>query len=562
MFKRGQSGSGAAALVLLIGGLILLYLLLVPPDLRDALLNDKPLPESSGTTTNVYGSQTNSNLPKSINKSVLSEVPGRIDYLKQSDVEHPLSAVNLYTTTNAQVIAKESTLYVKNGVFDKLFRNFTFSLDDVQNTENVLLSFSMQSGAGRLFIYLNNNLIFDGFPDAYTTIELDKDRLNAQNNILFGVSAVGWRFWTTNEFQLKDVKITGDITDISQQLSKNTFSVADAEKFNMEKATLRFFPDCTPSQVGRLKVNINNENVYNAIPDCNQVNIIEFSTDAISAGNNLVTFKTEKGFYSIYQILVKTELKKQVFPTYYFEMDKRLFNSVEEEETVKCGEIDGYCPNNCDEDYDKDCCFETGSNYWCDIATADEGDRCASIINSNQCSRCSSVYEDDNNEPAPLCEGACGDDSDGACPAGCSEDYDKDCCFEVSEYNYWCDDVPVYGINDVCKSSLSQAQCNDCAEGYETEKGSFTCEQEEKDFIAALRDDFDVVLTLKFLDDGEKKAAKVFVNGHKFSVSTAKEIYSRNIDDFVEEDSNVIKIEPESSSLDIRKLEVKVEKSK
>ena len=233
MFKRGQSGSGAAALVLLIGGLILLYLLLVPPDLRDALLNDKPLPESSGTTTNVYGSQTNSNLPKSINKSVLSEVPGRIDYLKQSDVEHPLSAVNLYTTTNAQVIAKESTLYVKNGVFDKLFRNFTFSLDDVQNTENVLLSFSMQSGAGRLFIYLNNNLIFDGFPDAYTTIELDKDRLNAQNNILFGVSAVGWRFWTTNEFQLKDVKITGDITDISQQLSKNTFS-GNVQSFHKE----------------------------------------------------------------------------------------------------------------------------------------------------------------------------------------------------------------------------------------------------------------------------------------------------------------------------------------
>src|SRR3989338_5985214 len=103
---------------------------------------------------------------------------------------------NVERRLSMKITTKESTLYVKNGVFDKLFRNFTFSLDDVQNTENVLLSFSMQSGAGRLFIYLNNNLIFDGFPDAYTTIELDKDRLNAQNNILFGVSAVGWRFWT------------------------------------------------------------------------------------------------------------------------------------------------------------------------------------------------------------------------------------------------------------------------------------------------------------------------------------------------------------------------------
>jgi hypothetical protein len=562
MFKRGQSASGASALVLLIGGFIVLYLLLVPPDLRDALLNDKPLPNSKGTTTNFYDSQKYAGLPKSINKSVLSEVPGRIDYLKQSEIEHSLSAVNLYTTTNAQIITKESSMYIKNGVFDRLFRNFTFSLEDVQNTENVLLSFAMQEGAGRLFIYLNNNLIFDGVAEAYTTIELDKDQLNSVNNLLFGVSAVGWKFWTTNEYQLKDVKITADITDISQQTSKNTFSVTDAEKFNIEKATLRFFPDCTPSDVGKLKVNINNQNIYSSIPDCNQVNMVEFSKDAISAGNNVVTFKTEKGYYSIYQILVKTQLKKQVFPTYYFELDKRLFNSVEEEETAKCGEIDGYCPNGCDEDLDRDCCFETGSNYWCDAATADDGDRCASVINSNQCSKCPSAYEDDNNEPAPLCKKTCGDDSDGGCPAGCSEDYDKDCCFEVSKYNYWCNDVPMYGINDVCKSSLSQAQCNDCADGYETKKGSFTCEEEEKDFVATLRDDFDVVLTLKFLEDGEKKAAKVFVNGHKFSVSTTKEIYSRNIDDFVEEESNVIKIEPESSSMDIRKLEVSVKKSK
>ena len=560
MFKRGQSGSGAAALVILIGGFIVLYLLLVPPDLRDALLNDQPLPTTGTTLNNVYGA-SGIGLSKSINKTVLSEVPGRIDYLKNSQVEHSLSAINLYTTTNAQAIAKESSLYVKNGVFDKLYRNFTFSLDDVQNSENTLLSFSVKNGQGRLLVYVNGDLLFDGIASQFTSIELDKDILKQVNYVTFGVTPVGWKFWTTNEYQLEDIKITSDVTDVSQQLSKTTFSVNDAEKFNMESALLRFFPDCTPSQVGNLKINLNNENIYSAIPDCNQLNIVEFSTDAVTAGNNFLSFKTEKGFYSIYQILVKTELKKQVFPTYYFELDPRLFVSSSDDENL-CGEVDGICPANCDEDLDRDCCFEAGSKYWCDAATGDEGDRCNSVITKDQCGKCSTNYEDENNNPPVQCKKLCGDDNDGVCPIGCSEDYDKDCCFAQSDKNYWCNDVPVYGISDVCKSSLTQAQCNDCASDYTSKAGSFSCEEKEDEFGSELRNDFDVVLTVKFLNDGSKKAVKVFVNGHKFTIVTSNDEYSRNINDLIEEGSNVIKLEPESSSLDIRKLDVKIEMAK
>ena len=38
MEKRGQSGTGAATLVLIIGGLIILYILFLPADVREELL--------------------------------------------------------------------------------------------------------------------------------------------------------------------------------------------------------------------------------------------------------------------------------------------------------------------------------------------------------------------------------------------------------------------------------------------------------------------------------------------------------------------------------------------
>ncbi len=562
MFKKGQSASGAASLVLLIGGFIVLYLLLVPPDVRDALLNDQPLPANyMGTTTqgNVYGSQAG--LPLSINKTILSEVPGRVDYLQDSILEHPLSAVNLYTTTNAQLLTQQGSVYTKNGVFDHASANVSFQLQDVQNTENVLLSFGVQVAKGRLQIMINDQLVYEGVPNANTALEIDKSILKPINNIVFSVTPVGWQFWTTNEYQLQNVKITADVTDISEQLSKTSFSVTDAEKLNMEKASFRFFPDCTVSQVSKLKITLNNEIIYNSIPDCNQVNILEFSSEVLTSGNNYLQFKTDKGYYSIYQLLVKVELKKQIFPTYYFDMDQRLFTSFSEEDK-KCGAIDGYCPANCNEALDRDCCFQGGSKYWCDAATANEGDRCTSVITLDQCSRCSTNYEDKDNNPPKVCKALCGDDTDGICPVGCSQNYDKDCCFVISKKNYWCNDVPVYGITDACKSSLTQAQCNDCPSGYETKEGSFSCDAEQKDTTAQIRNDFDVLLTLKFLNDGQQKILKVFVNGHKFTVNTAKEVYTKNIDQFLEQDSNVIRVEPESGSVDVRKLEVKIEKAK
>jgi len=140
---------------------------------------------------------------------------------------------------------------------------------------------------------------------------------------------VGIRFWETNEYDLEGMVIVGDITDKSRQESRNIFELTDAEFLNLEKATLRFVPYCSGViNVGTLTVYVNNRNVFSAIPVCDDpVQPIPI-LGALSAGENKVVFKTEKGSYSIEHIKIDLDLKETKTIAYYFELSDEQFEDV------------------------------------------------------------------------------------------------------------------------------------------------------------------------------------------------------------------------------------------
>ncbi len=572
-FKKAQSAGSAGTLVVLIAGLILLYILFLPSAERQALLGDEYTYPSSSTETTSSVTTPQQAAEALAEETILSESPGRIYYLKESSYEHSLSAVNLYTTTNAQALFSQESLYTKNGIFDELPRNLTFYLDDPDYTDNVLLSFNVKSSQGRLAIKLNGNLIFDSeiAEGSAQPMDLSAYKLSDVNTLEFSVSDVGYKFWTTNEYDLNTIQITGDVTDISQQTSKTTFTVSDTEKFNLERARLYFYPDCNPREVGPLKINVNNNMVYNSVPDCQQINVVEFSPTALSAGDNYLLFKTEKGKYLIYSISVKTELSEQEYPVYYFDIDEDAFITEKEVErsaftkTYECGEADDYCPDNCGEDNDPDCCFESRNMYWCDVEPSPSEFRCTEISEADTsiCNYCPSGYEDERGYAPNECDGLCGDDHDGYCAEGCSKYYDRDCCFEEDEDNFWCDNVPKYGLENVCETSLSEDECDDCEyESRGQDYGDFCPSQatETTTDIYEFYPGYDVWIVFTFVDAAETKTANVYVNGHKFYLDTKSIAYDRQITDYIEPGSNAIKIEP-TRSLEIRKLEVVVKKA-
>jgi hypothetical protein len=548
--KRGQASS-AAALLALLGVFILLYLLVIPPDYRNELLGDSPGSNGKTPSSDKPGKLT-------YNQTVFTGNPGRLDYQKFKAYDHPLPSVNLYSTTRSSQSNIGESVFVKNGIMEKKSANLTFRVPD--NARDAVLSFSInpnRNSNGVLTVRLNGDIIFSR--QASGTINpMQISNLQSQNNLDFEVSGVGYRFWTTNEYEVQDINLAYDTVDESTQKSKNTFMVTESEKFNLEKATLTFYPDCSARNVGRLHVLLNSEEVFSAVPDCGYVNRIELSPGNFDVGMNRISFEAEEGNYLIDQINVHTELESLIYPTYYFDLDTQFFTDVTKpsDDESDCGSIDGFCPSNCDPDLDKDCCFEETSSYWCDSQPDNSDNRCSAVNGKTACGLCSSGYEDDRGNPPDECEDMCGDDTDNECPDGCSKFEDMDCCYEDDPDNFWCADQPRFGLS-TCRDIITNDDCDGCASGWESEDNNFKCETDENT-ESKLKSQYHVTITLLFADATERKAGKVYVNGYQFNFITYGDEYKRTIDRYVEEDANSIKIEPDSTALEIRKLLVEV----
>jgi len=59
---------------------------------------------------------------------------------------------------------------------------------------------------------------------------------------------------------------------------------------------------------------------------------------------------------------------------------------------------------------------------------------------------------------------------DGRCPADCSADIDKDCCFEQNPLGFWCD-AKTDILDDRCISNIKPDMCSRCLTGYEDKYG-------------------------------------------------------------------------------------------
>lgn len=322
--KKGQptgiGGGTTAVLVGIIAALIVIYILVLPPEDRASLLGENLTEGAGGIGTSGITENT----------TLLQESPGRLDVIAQKEIEHTLPSVNLFTTTNAVVLESRQSLYVKNAWFDKSLVNMTFEIPDLDNSDNIFLVFNAKTHNGRLIMKLNGYEIINDELSSINVepIELPKRILKKDNMIEVSVSSVGWKFWRTNEYILENVKITADVTDLSTRKSELVFQVTESEKNNLNRVFLKFFPDCEVREVGPLNIVLNNNKIFSSVPDCGLLRPLELSPFLILNGENRLSFNTEKGSYLIDNIVVKTELKEMIYPTYYFEINDSVYKDI------------------------------------------------------------------------------------------------------------------------------------------------------------------------------------------------------------------------------------------
>lgn len=316
--KRGQAAA-AAVLLAIIAGLIIGFIILMPPAERQELLGDGKVVSIS---------------PSGVASSgvlLLNVAPGRVDYFAQKDIEHTLPDINIFTKTESKIIAEKSNIYAKRGIFSEKTAEFAFNIKDLEHTDSVLLAFVAESVQGRMMVTLNGEEIFNGVISTKNVkpIALSKNSLRNENLLVFSVSSPGLAFWSTNELALRDIVLLGDITNIDTQYSKNVFLVSDTEKKNMEKMVLKIYPECQSSDVGRLTIRLNGNEIYSSVPDCSQpVLQMEIAPNALLSGENNLVFSIEKGSYLLTHPKLQTQLKEIDYPTYYFQLTHEQFEYV------------------------------------------------------------------------------------------------------------------------------------------------------------------------------------------------------------------------------------------
>lgn len=319
--RRGQQSPAAgqaAGLIVLILLFIILYILFLPPEDRDALLDD----------TSTYDSDDDG---EGIRESVLLTSPGTIEYLRESGINHTIPSFKLVSLTNSRIIERAESIAAQNSWFQKQTENMSVYIDDVEQTQNMLLSFSIEEAEGELTILFNGRTIFQGTLETGNVdpIRIPVSLIRSENTLSFEVSSVGIQFWKKNRYLLQNVQITADQEDPTTQRSRNVFLVSNTENANMESAKLQYFIDCLSSTVSPLRITINGNQVTHKVPDCNSFSQLELSTDYLTPGENTITFSIEEGSYSVYGIYINTELTEMTNPVYYFELREEEYEELE-----------------------------------------------------------------------------------------------------------------------------------------------------------------------------------------------------------------------------------------
>lgn len=317
-FKKAQATGGSAALlVAIIAAMILLYVLFLPPEERAKILDD--------TTTN------SASILNSSNSILLKEYPGRLDLLKKRTIEHKLSSFNLLSTTESKLIKELNSVYAEKSDFSEKPITLQFELSDVDNIDNVILSFFVTQASGNLIITLNGNVISGASHNEGTNsdpIKITKNMLLKQNTIKFQVSSPGILFYKTNKYELSNVKLYGDVTDKSGLINIQNMFITSQEDNFLEKGTLSFMPGCKQTEATRILVSINEQEIYTGIPTCNYPVKLEISPGRLLSGENKIKFESDKGKYNIDQIYFISNLKELVNPTYYFDVNEDLYKSL------------------------------------------------------------------------------------------------------------------------------------------------------------------------------------------------------------------------------------------
>ena len=171
MKRKAQSdGVAIATLVLLTGLFILVYLILIPPAEREALLKG----DSGGTSKT-------SEVTRGL---LLSESPGVVTLASSGTVKKNIANIYLSSGIDRDITTLATSAYVSKTAFSDNPKTYYFNINNLDQLDSASLLFVVKNFRGNLVVKLNNNIVFESEVDANDLpIELPKTNLGKNNKL-------------------------------------------------------------------------------------------------------------------------------------------------------------------------------------------------------------------------------------------------------------------------------------------------------------------------------------------------------------------------------------------
>ncbi len=316
--KKGDyDGKGVAILLLLIALFMVLYMLLLPPEQRDELLN-----ESIGNGISEDDIST---------KVLLKESPEDVYPTMESSILHEINPINLFIKSKPVTNLLIDTLEVKRTLFSNKPQRLTFDVEDLTNLEDILLFFTVEESKGDLIVELNDMLVFDGKTQDVETIKLPLNYIEKNNVLDIRAGSPGLLFWSSNFHAINDLSIK-ETYQLTNPKEERIFSMPKYEQDNLKNAVLtyQYYCNALNKDITNLKILLNNHIILDKTIRCTGGSeSIEIDRQFFKEGNNKIEFTVGDGDFQFSKIRLDTELGKSVFPTYHFDIKDSDFDYVE-----------------------------------------------------------------------------------------------------------------------------------------------------------------------------------------------------------------------------------------
>ncbi len=310
--KSGQTSAGnVAVLVFLIAAFLAIFVLLLPSEDRNELLNrdldDKRIDNEKEIV-------------------LLTQSPGLLKPSSDDETIHKIDSVNLFLRDEPVVADLAVKLSVSEGVFSSNTRRLTFKVDDTDNLENANLFFTVEDGEGNLIVSLNDAEVFVGRVDGLQNVVLPRNLLQEVNTLKFESSSPGINIFKTNEYILKDVKVRQSF-EIVNTKERRKVVLSAAERGD---GKLSYFLFCnSAADISRLRIFLNGKEISDEVITCgSSEKQAEIDADDLKEGENEFIFEIDKGDYLINDIELTVKSSEGGSISYRFAISEDDFEDI------------------------------------------------------------------------------------------------------------------------------------------------------------------------------------------------------------------------------------------